>query len=360
MPAGRWFPRTLQQEDTLDGFTITLTTNTPCHLWLYWTDHKTWVHQKSMTDRGLVVMDAGYWCFVAWHKIEQNEAGDTTIHTFTWPDWAKCQTRYFRFHGEIAGVESPSDSPILHKHKTEEVPEMYVISLGKFTEEQLLHGHVKLEEGARVSITRNDENNSLVIAADEPEPAPYLGFGDSLVVHPSAHPEKDDLSLDYDSLRIGTGMRRDNFIVHTGTNFPWDYRAPHTMSFAAHRDPAATQRPTTYSAMVDGITDLHNNLTHRHIAFIERANKIYASCGNGAARTEVEVEAIGYYFRHWLKWVKTDEGVEFWVNGVLKTTITTNVPGSEPSCRFLWQSIASSSYDAVRYVTFTHPHYSEA
>ena len=359
MPVERWFPRTLQQEDTLDGFTITLTTNTPCHLWLYWTDHKTWAHQKSMTDRGLVVMDAGYWCFVAWHKIEQDEPGDTTTHTFTWPSWVKCQTRYFRFHGEIAGEDSPSDSPILHKHKTEEVPEMYVISLGKFTEEQLLHGHVKLEEGANVTLTRNDENNSLIIAAAGAEPAPYIGFGNSLIIRPSVHPESDNISLNYDSLTIGTGKKRDEFTVHTGTNLAWDYRAPHTMSFAAKRDPQATMRPTTYSAMVDDVTDLHNNLTHRHIAFIERSNKIYASCGNGAGRTEVELSAVGYSSRHWLKWARTAEGVEFYINGVLMTTITDTVPGILPGCRFLWQSIASG-YDAVRYVSFTHPHHSEA
>ncbi|GAJ18533.1 unnamed protein product, partial [marine sediment metagenome] len=52
MPVERWFPLDLQQEDTPDGFTITLTTDTPCHLWLYWTDEKPWVHPKSMIDRG--------------------------------------------------------------------------------------------------------------------------------------------------------------------------------------------------------------------------------------------------------------------------------------------------------------------
>jgi len=358
MPVERWFPRTLQQEDTLDGFTITLTTNTPCHLWLYWTDHKTWAHQKSMTDRGLVVMDAGYWCFVAWHKIEQDEPGDTTTHTFTWPDWAKCQTRYFRFHGEIAGEDSPSDSPILHKHKTEEVPEMYVISLGKFTEEQLLSGHVKLEEGANVTLTRNDENNSLIIAAAGAEPAPYVGFGNHWTIIPSAHPEHDSATWKYDTFHIGISYNNDNLRVYTDPQMPWDYRAPHAMSFAAIRDVAASQRPTTYSAMVDGITDLHNYRNRRHIAFIERGNKVYASCGNGSAFTEVEVEAIGYYFRYWLRWVRTATGVEFWVNGVLKTTITTNVPNYQNMCRFLFQMIGT--YNAVRYVHFTHPHYSEA
>ncbi len=357
MPVQRWFAKTIIQEDTPDGFNITITTDIPCHLWLYWTDKTPWTHPKGTIDRGLAVKTDSYWCFVAWHKIEQNEAGDTLIHTFSWPGWEKCQTKYFRFHSEIAGEESVSDSPIHKKHKTEEVPEMYVISLGKLTEEEVLHGHVKLEEGERITLTRNDENNSLIIAADEPEPTPYLGFGDHWLVIPSAHPDHDVHSWDYDRFTIGVSYEDDNLRVHTGSMKPWDYRAPHTISFAAIRDVAATMRPTTYSAMVDDTTDLHNNRAHRHIAFIERDNKVYASCGDGPAFTEVEVAAIGYYFRYWLKWARTAAGVEFYVNGVLKTTITTNVPDFTNNCRFLFQMIGT--YDAVRYVDFTQPFYLE-
>ncbi|MBA7582388.1 hypothetical protein ES708_24316 [subsurface metagenome] len=357
MPVQRWFAKTIAQEDTPDGFTITITTDIPCHLWLYWTDKTPWTHPKGTIDRGLAVKTDSYWCFVAWHKIEQNEAGDTLIHTFSWPGWEKCQTKYFRFHGEIADEESVSDSPIHKKHKTEEVPEMYVISLGKLTEEEVLHGHVKLEEGERITLTRNDENNSLIIAADEPEPTPYLGFGDHWLVIPSAHPDHDVHSWDYDRFTIGVSYEDDNLRVHTGSMKPWDYRAPHTISFAAIRDVAATMRPTTYSAMVDDTTDLHNNRAHRHIAFIERDNKVYASCGDGPAFTEVEISALGYYFRHWLKWTRTATGVEFYVNGVLKTTITTNVPNFTNNCRFLFQMIGT--YDAVRYVDFTQPFYLE-
>ncbi|MBA7645918.1 hypothetical protein ES703_53678 [subsurface metagenome] len=118
MPSGKWFPLVLTQGDITGGFVETLTTDVPCHLWLYWTDHEPWVHPKSTVDRGLAVPWHSYWCYVAWHKIEQNEAGDTTVHTFTWTGWQNCQTKWFRFHGEIAGFESPSDTAIFHKHYT--------------------------------------------------------------------------------------------------------------------------------------------------------------------------------------------------------------------------------------------------
>jgi len=114
--ANRWYPTTITQEQVEGGYHITLTTDTGCHLWLYWTDKEPWVHRRSTVERGLLVPWASYWCYVDWHTIEQNEAGDTTTHTFNWLGWETCQTKWFTFHGEVAGVESPSGAPILHKH----------------------------------------------------------------------------------------------------------------------------------------------------------------------------------------------------------------------------------------------------
>jgi len=112
----RWYPLTISQTLIAGGFTIVLTTDKPCHLWLYWTDSVPWVHRTSTIERGLAVPWDAYWCFVAWHMIPQDEPGDTTTHTFTWLGWMNCQTKYFRFHGTIGLVNSPSDSPIFHKH----------------------------------------------------------------------------------------------------------------------------------------------------------------------------------------------------------------------------------------------------
>ncbi|MBA7637555.1 hypothetical protein ES703_45200 [subsurface metagenome] len=114
----RWYPLTIQQTTTADGFIVVLTTDVPCHLWLYWTFKVPWTHRTSAVHRGLNVPWDAYWCFVAWQKIEQDEDGDTTTHTFNWTGWEVCQTRYFRFHGTVDGQDSPSDTAILHKHYT--------------------------------------------------------------------------------------------------------------------------------------------------------------------------------------------------------------------------------------------------
>jgi hypothetical protein len=57
-----------------------------------------------------------YFCFNAWLAVEQNEAGDTLIHTFNVTPWVFCQTKYFAFRGTVADVLSPSVSCIFKHH----------------------------------------------------------------------------------------------------------------------------------------------------------------------------------------------------------------------------------------------------
>ncbi len=97
---------------------ILITTNTPCHLTLYYTDKKPGRHETSRTDRGLTLPWGAYFCFVAWQEGEQTEPGDTLIHTFEICDWYICQTKWFAFRGTVAGELSPSVSPIFKHHKS--------------------------------------------------------------------------------------------------------------------------------------------------------------------------------------------------------------------------------------------------
>ena len=95
---------------------ITCTTNNPCHLTLYYTDKEPLRHATSRVVRGLSLPWGAYWCFVAWNSVEQQEAGDTYIHTFEVPDWSYCQTKWFTFRGTVAGEVSPSVSALLKHH----------------------------------------------------------------------------------------------------------------------------------------------------------------------------------------------------------------------------------------------------
>lgn len=118
----RWFPLAVTQVVNMDGFTITLTTDVPCHLWLFYTFKEPWVHPIAKTSRGLTAPWWAYWCYVNWIVVEQDEPGDTTIHTFQITGLVTCNRIWFRFHGNIASVSSPSDSSIFEKHYTQPTP----------------------------------------------------------------------------------------------------------------------------------------------------------------------------------------------------------------------------------------------
>jgi len=116
MTTEKWAPIDIEQTWDANEVTIVLTTNVPCHLWMYWTTKQPWVHRVSGLHRGLTVPWDSYWCFAVWTKNEQHEEGDTYIHTFIKPDWKYCETRWFCFRGTIADLLSPSDSAIFRKH----------------------------------------------------------------------------------------------------------------------------------------------------------------------------------------------------------------------------------------------------
>ncbi len=116
MPMFHWALSSINQQAIATGFKITTTTDVPCHQWLRHTLKKPWSHPKPVSRRGLFMMYDARFCFVAFEDIEQNEEGDTTTHTFTWPGWTVCQTRYFYFWATIAIYFSPSTSCIFSLH----------------------------------------------------------------------------------------------------------------------------------------------------------------------------------------------------------------------------------------------------
>ncbi|MBA7698089.1 hypothetical protein ES703_106764 [subsurface metagenome] len=117
----RWYPVNVSQTFTQVGVDVVLTTDVPCHLWLFYTFKEPWVHPMASIQRGLNVPWHAYWCYVSWIVIEQEEAGDTLQHTFIITGLVTCNTIWYRFHGNVGGVPSPSDSAIFEKHYTKPV-----------------------------------------------------------------------------------------------------------------------------------------------------------------------------------------------------------------------------------------------
>jgi len=92
------------------------------HLWMRYSYNKPLKHQVERFRRGLAMPWNTYYCFTAWHELEQDEPGDTLEHTFSFTDWPVCETRWFYFTGTKRLFPSPSASPIFELHRYEPAP----------------------------------------------------------------------------------------------------------------------------------------------------------------------------------------------------------------------------------------------
>lgn len=120
----------------LDGTCqIEFDTDRDVHVWLRWTETPPLMHLQSLVRRGLGMMKDPYYCFVVYQDIEQQEAGDTTHHTFTWPSWYDCLWRWFYFWATQARVRTPTQWGIFKKHYTApEVVTLLAYGNGTYTQ----------------------------------------------------------------------------------------------------------------------------------------------------------------------------------------------------------------------------------
>lgn len=116
-PIANWCILSVEQTLTATGYKIAVTTNTPVHLYMFWTNTEPEKHKRTRVVRGLTVPDTIAYCFVTWHQNEQEEPGDTIIHTFIKEPWPGCETRWFTFRALVNNEWSPSVGPIFTKHR---------------------------------------------------------------------------------------------------------------------------------------------------------------------------------------------------------------------------------------------------
>jgi hypothetical protein len=112
----RWALLTIGFTPALSQVQAVATTDVACHLWARWTENEPQFHPLTMVIRGQTVPWSLRTCFTAYQDLEQDEAGDTLSHTFTWNPWIYCITRWFYCYGTIGGLKSPSTSGIFKYH----------------------------------------------------------------------------------------------------------------------------------------------------------------------------------------------------------------------------------------------------
>lgn len=111
MPA-KWFMIDFEEWACHEAYHIQTLSDVPSHQWLRWTINPPWKHPRSRRFRGLEIFGDVYYCFTGHISIEQNEPGDTLIHTFDVAPWPRYEIRYFYMIGFINMERSPSHSPI--------------------------------------------------------------------------------------------------------------------------------------------------------------------------------------------------------------------------------------------------------
>lgn len=98
----------------VDEFTFWCKTDTPCHLTLHLSIEKPIVRRIPYQKRGADFELSSVTCFVEIATYDQDEAGDTTIHTFTIPLVAYDLPHYWYLTGTQGGVPCKSISQIFH------------------------------------------------------------------------------------------------------------------------------------------------------------------------------------------------------------------------------------------------------
>lgn len=112
-----------------NGYQITIFSDIPCHLFMRWSLVEPQIHKQAVLRRGIYMHTDVYLCFVGYHDNEQEEAGDTYLHTFYKVPWPCCETRFFHFWGTIGGSVSVSTTALFKKHSTAPA-QLTILALG--------------------------------------------------------------------------------------------------------------------------------------------------------------------------------------------------------------------------------------
>ena len=98
------------------GVKVVVETDVLCRLICRQTSTVPQIHKKPVLRRGVWLNDDVRFCFVAYSDHEQEEAGDTLIHTFIKEPWTPCTTKWMYFWATIDGEVCVSTSAMFAHH----------------------------------------------------------------------------------------------------------------------------------------------------------------------------------------------------------------------------------------------------
>lgn len=99
-----------------DCAAIRITTNVPVHLTMRYTAKEPVKTLHPKEKRGVLWYYDNKLCFVEWSQVDQDEAGDTLVHTFGGLCFPQCLPLWYYFQGTAGGAPSPSNTAIFMSH----------------------------------------------------------------------------------------------------------------------------------------------------------------------------------------------------------------------------------------------------
>jgi hypothetical protein len=294
--------------------------------------------------RGIQFAEDIRFCFTVFKDLDQDEAGDTFTHTFELQDWEVCQVKYFYFWGYVGAEVCSSTTAIFEIHRKAEDMIIYVKTLGKFGEEETLNGDVKLEEGANITLTRNDENNSLVIAAEAGEAPEYDGFRSHFLFFDTREDGHRAWSFDFDELMLQHRGLNERNSIYTWPMTTWSVYFPHVARWKQKQSGNTSSAPYIFVGMTAGEHDYWENENTRHIGFTVKAVNLHAVNGDGASKTDTDLSPLHSITAVWLRYERDSEEIRFYVDNALVATHNTNIPVVGTDCIWLWAMKGRHSY----------------
>lgn len=346
MIPSRWSLRLLQAQQVPDGYHFVATTDVPCHLFLRWTYWVPRTHKDPIVRRGVTFFEQVRFCLVSYHDNEQEEAGDTLAHTFEKQDWPLDKNRYFMFWATIGGEPSPSESPLFERTFTG-VGE-YVKTIGVFDSADVFLGNVKLKQGTGITLTEDDPNNAIEIAAAV---TPYEGFRNHWLKFDPDGIIAGSLAWSFDQVMFGPHNVGEKGALYTASMKTWGLSSPHSCQFKIARGITFAGAPYGWFCMVATDPDIHNNLYQQHIGFRAGTDdRIYCTNADGSNRTQTGT-GISLEPPKWVKWVRSPDDIKFYVDGALVATHTTNLPAQTTSTFFTFEIVGHYAGPRPLYMT---------
>ncbi|MBA7551151.1 hypothetical protein ES705_43687 [subsurface metagenome] len=95
--------RDIDFHSSTTGVRIRVTTDVPSHLFVRLSSLTPRIHKKPSIRRGVAFAEDVRFCFTVFEDNEQNEWGDTVVHTWWKKNWPVCTTKWLYVWGSRAG-----------------------------------------------------------------------------------------------------------------------------------------------------------------------------------------------------------------------------------------------------------------